>query len=105
MAMVAHAAGESFFVKGYYNALEQGGIPPIPRCTVVVLAARDEAVLDELRRRLQGRSIPYVAFFESDPPYDGQLMSIGLVPGLRQDLREHLNDFALWPYVDPGDPS
>lgn len=117
LAMVGHAAGESFYLFGGSSAdrasgsitvnPEVDGSSPsrqsIPRCTIVVLGARNELKLHRLRRRLERHNVPHVPFYESDPPYDRQLMSIGLVPGPKESLYCFVNDFALWPYYGPAD--
>jgi hypothetical protein len=39
--------------------------------------------------------IPHKRIFESDPPYDGQLMSIGIRPMERDRLRKLLSSLPL----------
>ena len=101
LAMVGHAAGESFYA--YSFSVPAAPLAMIPRCTIVVLGARNEGKLEWLRKRLEAAHVSHVPFYESDPPYDGQLMSIGLVPGRKADLCEHVKDFALWPWEDAAD--
>jgi hypothetical protein len=66
-AQVVHAAGES----------SPGNLDP--GTNAVVLAATT-AELDELERRLALAGIAHVAIREPDPPWDGALCAIGLVP-------------------------
>ena len=73
-AMVTHAAGES---GARYDDPERGGFQG---CRAVVLEARDEVDLIMAQKQLQRNSIEDVSVYESDPPYSGQLMAIGLVP-------------------------
>ncbi len=110
LAMVGHAAGESFYaiqwarsVDAPFQRVDAIGAMVIPRCTIVVLGARNESRLEWLRKRLAAAGVPHVPFYESDPPYEGQLMSIGLVPGSKEDLAKHVSDFALWPYHGPDE--
>lgn len=65
----------------------------IDRTTIIVMGARNEAKLLKFEKKLQALGIPYVADREPDAPYFGQLMSIGLWPGLHGDLTEVVNDF------------
>lgn len=67
-AQLIHAAGES----------SAGRVPK--GTTAVVLAARDEAHLSSLERRLLRLRIDHRAIREPDPPYHGALMAIGLAP-------------------------
>lgn len=67
-AQLIHAAGES----------SPGGLPPGTRA--VALAARDEAHLRSVERRLVRLGIEHRAIREPDRPWDGALMAIGLAP-------------------------
>ena len=69
-AQLIHAAGES----------APGGLGSGTRA--VALAARDEAHLRVIERRLQGLDIDHRAIREPDPPWGGALMAIGLAPVL-----------------------
>ena len=64
-AQVAHAAGS-------------GSNRHPPGTYVVVLAARSAQHLDEVSRVLESRSIEHTRVEESDGPYAGQLMALGL---------------------------
>lgn len=70
VAQVAHAAGSYQHLPGTY---------------VVVLAADSEIHLRRLHHQLQKADIEHTVIEESDPPYDGQLMAIGV--GLVRDRR------------------
>jgi hypothetical protein len=93
--------GSSLAFKAPGTPPEIGGsnpsCPAIPRATVVVLGARNEIRLDWLRRRLDKAGVLHVPFYESDYPYAGQLMSIGLLPGPKEALCEYVKEYQLWP--------
>lgn len=63
-AQVAHAAGAS--------------ARHPPGTYVVVLAASSEAHLDEIARRLESVNVPLTLIEESDGPFAGQKMALGL---------------------------
>jgi len=65
--MVVHAAAQS--AKG-----------TTPNTYAVVLATPGEAALLDLEQRLIFARVPHAAFRETDPPYNGALMSIGIEP-------------------------
>jgi len=67
-AALIHAAGES----------PRG--PVRPGTHAVALAARDEAHLRSIERRLARLGIDHRAIREPDPPWHGALMAIGLPP-------------------------
>lgn len=64
-AQVAHAAGS-------------GSERHPPETHVVVLAVKNEAELREVAGRLAGHGIGHTLVEESDAPYEGQAMSIGI---------------------------
>jgi hypothetical protein len=81
--MIVHAAAQS--AKG-----------TTPNTFAVVLTAQTEADLLALETRLQQYKVPHAAFRESDPPYSGALMSIGIEPVEdRRMVRRFLRDFKL----------
>lgn len=83
-AQLIHAAGES----------SPGGLPKGTRA--VALATRCERELADIERRLQQLGIEHRAIREPDPPWDGALMAIGLVPVLdRTTLRRALRRLPL----------
>lgn len=128
-SQIAHAAGESFYALGTGSSdnrapgpstaapasagssgedWEVGGVSP-SRCSsvdpsrtkVVVLAARTEARLLWLERRLLAAGIPHVAIREPDEPYAGQLMAIGVHPGDGEALRRSpLKEFHMLTRLD-----
>lgn len=69
----------------------------ISRTTVVILGARNENKLARLEARLLEHGIAHVAIREPDEPYNGQLMSIGLVPAVREQVLQYVNDFHMLP--------
>lgn len=85
-AQVVHAAGES----------SPGGL-----CSgthAVVLAARDERSLRELAACLRAASVKFALIEESDAPYAGAVMAIGLEPvdlAGKEALRRHLSSLPL----------
>jgi hypothetical protein len=62
---------------------------------VVVLTAKSEPELEEITRRLTLRGVRHVQIHEPDAPYDGALMAIGLTPGRKEDLRQHVSALPL----------
>jgi len=82
-AMLVHAAAES--ARGTK-----------PGTFAVVLSSPDEAALKDLEYRLKCATIPHSAFREPDPPFNGQLMSIGIEPVEdRRMIRKFLKGFKL----------
>jgi len=81
-ASITHAAGES---------VEE----PVPSGTsAVVLAVADEEGLRRLSEALG--AIPHKVVRESDPPYTGQLMAIGVEPVAdRKHVRRWLSSIPL----------
>lgn len=69
-----HAAGES----------SPGDLPSTT--FAVVLAASDEAQLEQIEQDLRGRRIEHRAIREPDSPWDGALMAIGIQPVLDRSL-------------------
>lgn len=83
-AQMVHAAGES----------SPGNLPP--NTYAIVLAAKDEESLLGLEYTLIENDIPHVAIRETDSPWNGALMAIGLVPALRQKYKPYLSSFPLY---------
>jgi hypothetical protein len=82
MAQAVHAAGET---------------GPAPAgAFAVVLQAKSETELLELREKLQAYSCPHHPIFEPDPPFNGQLMALGFPPGERDGPRRFLSKFPLF---------
>jgi peptidyl-tRNA hydrolase len=81
-AQVTHAAGES----------SPGNLPP--GTYAVVLAAEREKLL-ELEKFLRENGVKFKAVRESDTPYTGELMSIGLAPQLKNNVRKFLSSLPL----------
>jgi hypothetical protein len=83
-AQIVHAAGES---------ATQFKVDPLsPPIHAVVLAARCETHLLELEARLRAGGVSFHAIREPDPPWNGQLMAIGLPIQDRHVLRPFLSD-------------
>ena len=80
-AQVVHAAGESGpAAKGTY---------------AVVLGVPSSEALAALSERLDRHSIIHRKIIESDPPYNGQLLAIGIPPQPREKLRKALSSIPL----------
>jgi hypothetical protein len=60
-----------------------------------VLAVPDESALRAIAARLELAQVPLRRVEESDPPFAGQLMAIGLVPGRKEVLRRYLSSLPL----------
>jgi hypothetical protein len=78
-AQIGHAAGES----------SPGNLPEGTYC--IVLAARDEPELLVLESKLRAAGVGLRAIRESDPPYSGQLMALGLTPIPKSVGRRYLS--------------
>lgn len=82
-AQLIHAAGES----------SPGNIPN--HTFAFALITKDEVELRDLAWKLMLAGIKIKMIFEPDAPWTGQLMAIGVVPGLRKDLKKHFNRLKL----------
>jgi hypothetical protein len=78
-----HAAGES----------SPGNLPTGTHA--IVLAVPDESALKAVAARLELSQVPCKRIEEPDPPFDGALMAIGVVPGRKEDLRRYLSSLPL----------
>lgn len=81
-AEVTHAAGES----------SPGNLPPGTNAVVLGVAPNELFMLLE---RLRDARIKHAAIIESAPPYDGQLMAIGIEPRPRNELRRFVSSYPL----------
>ncbi len=61
----------------------------------ISLVAKDEMDLAQLEQQLIELSVPHAAIREPDEPYNGQLMSIGIVPCDRNLVKKILQKFPL----------
>lgn len=110
LAMVAHAAGESFYrlrpdsseKEHLLSKQEVPGLSPgrgstfNPAETIaVVLGSRNEGRLTKLANALHHAGVPYVGIHEVDGPFAGQLMAIGVVPGDKDRISPLVNDFHM----------
>lgn len=86
-AQLTHAAGESASLLEY----------PLPKGThAVVLSVSSEAALLELEERLLAFKHTFCAIREPDPPFDNQLMAIGLLPSPRKTYKKVLANLPLF---------
>lgn len=81
--MIAHAAGES----------SPGNLPHDTHA--FVLSVADEPALIAEAERLRAAGIAFVGIREPDPPFNGALMALGLVPARKETLRRHLSSLPL----------
>lgn len=82
-AQVVHAAGES----------SPGNLPSGTHA--VVLTVPGSVEMEALARRLAQAGVAHVRIEEPDPPWDGALLAIGLVPGRKEAFRRHLSSLPL----------
>jgi hypothetical protein len=82
-AMLVHAAGES----------APGNLPE--GTFAVVLAVPDEGALILVVARLAAAGVSFVRVTEPDPPYNGQLMAVGVRPARKEVVRRHLSSLPL----------
>jgi hypothetical protein len=82
-AQLIHAAGES----------SPGNLPA--NTFAIALHARDRHHLAEISIKLLKAKIPHNRIFETDHPYDGQLMAIGIPPMPRRKLKRLLSSLPL----------
>lgn len=84
--MLVHAAGESSAIR----------LAHLPEDThAIVLSVPDEPALAALAERLAKHGVAHMTIREPDAPWNGALMSIGLVPARREDLKRHLSSLPL----------
>ena len=81
--MLVHAAGES----------SPGNLPE--NTHAIVLIVPDEPALAALAERLGKFGVAHVTIREPDAPWNGAMMSIGVVPARREDLKRHLSSLPL----------
>lgn len=86
-AHVTHAAGESAH---RYESEEDGRFSG---ATAIVLETKDENDLDKAEDYLDYWGIQAVSIRESNGPYEGQLMAIGLVPVERDTISKLMDKF------------
>jgi peptidyl-tRNA hydrolase len=82
-AQIVHAAGES----------SPGSLPDGTHA--VVLAVPDEPALRCVSARLKLARVPFVAITETDAPFAGQLMALGLTPQRKEDVRRFVSSLPL----------
>ena len=81
--MLIHAAGDS----------SSGNMPP--HTFAIALTCSNEQALNELSHKLFLAGIAHKRIVESDAPYSGQLMALGLKPSWRSTLKKHLSSLPL----------
>jgi hypothetical protein len=82
-AQILHAGGESSL-----GNLAEGTY-------AIVLAVPNEEALCALADRLERDGVKLVRINEPDPPWNGALMAIGIRPGRKEVLRQHLSSIPL----------
>ncbi len=85
LAQTVHAAGES---------AQNTEVPP--HTHAVVLAVPDEASLLVVETNLKLAGVDIAAIREPDPPWNGQLMAIGIKPQPREKIRKLLSNLPLY---------
>lgn len=78
-AMIAHAAGES----------STGDLDP--GTYAIVLTVKSEKELQEVFGILEVNKVDFTPIYEPDPPWNNQLMALGLKPILRNAGRKFLS--------------
>jgi peptidyl-tRNA hydrolase len=92
-AQLVHAAGESFY---HYGSGDKFGPSNVSGTIAVVLAVPDEMALLQLENRLRMDDVRFVAIREPDAPWNGQLMTIGVLPGSRDRLAPLFTAYPLY---------
>lgn len=94
-AQLVHAAGESFY---YYGTSDKWAPSDVSGTIAVVLGVADEAALLAVEARLQAADadVPFIAIREPDAPWNGQLMSIGMVPAAKERLASFFTGLKLY---------
>lgn len=91
MIDIGHACGEAFY------KFSKLGLAPenfdVDKTTLVLKGARNENKLLRLEKQLIENKVPHAAIREPMSPWNGQLMAIGLVPGDRDIMGAHVNEF------------
>lgn len=82
-AQLIHAAGES----------SPGNLPP--HTHAIALTCKDERELEDLSFRLFQAGIKHHRILESDAPWTGQLMALGIPPAPRSLLKPLLSRYPL----------
>ena len=81
--MLIHAAGES----------SPGNLSP--HTYAIALTTPDEHALEHLSFKLFQLGIKHHRIIESDAPYVGQLMALGIPPRKRSEVGKHLSSLPL----------
>jgi len=81
-AQVVHAAGES-------------SPGELPAGTHAVVLSAGTVGLHALSERLTSESVPHSPIIENDPPYENQLMAIGITPARKEEIYPYVRKFEL----------
>lgn len=81
-AQVVHAAGESVFHK-------------VRPGTYAVVLGATATQLAELEQRLAAAGVRFSAIRESDPPYNGELLALGIEPRPKAEVRPLVSSLPL----------
>lgn len=81
-AMVVHATGESL------------SEPHRPGMYAVVLGG-SESALKALAAQLDAAGVKHKTIVESDPPYLGQVMAVGICPASKEVLKRYVSSLPL----------
>lgn len=84
-SMVTHAAGESAALYEYHYGRFDGA-------TAVVLEAKNEDHLFDIRDYLEDHNIDHMEVCETGGPYNDQFMAIGLIPLDNDEEYERVKD-------------
>lgn len=85
-AQITHAAGESAALFG----------AELPKNThAVVLGVASESELLRLESKAKATDLRFCPIREPDPPFNGQLMAVGFVPGSKSHFKSLLSNYAL----------
>ena len=61
----------------------------------MALTVKDEAQLRHLAETLEQAGLPHHLAIESDAPYEGQAMALGICPTDRSKLKRYLSQYPL----------
>jgi peptidyl-tRNA hydrolase len=79
---VCHAAGES----------SPGNLPA---GTFAVVLGVDKNDIESVEAKLQLAGLPHRAIRESDPPYSGELLAIGICPAHKSEIKKFVSSLPL----------
>lgn len=118
LSMVAHAAGESFYVlprgssekERVVSNHEATGSSPVSGSTfnpaetiAVVLGARNEGRLAKLAAALTAAEVRFVEIRETEGELAGQLLAIGIVPGDKAVIAPLVRNFHMFKELETAE--